>query len=637
MGFIFTLTGIAGATNTIPANDPNMEYTGRIDFSDSLAPKFSYSGVSIRACFSGTSVAAILNDDTGSNYYNILLDGKLIDTLKVDVGQKTYQLASGLSNTTHEIELFKRTELTFGKTQFMGFVVDDDASLVPITNQRNILIEFIGNSITCGYGNEGTLGEVFGATTENHYMSYAALTARNFNARHIAVCRSGIGIYRNYDGPSTGSTDCMSNYYTRTFLYDENPKYDFKERPDLVCINLGTNDFSTTGGDSARYVSNYLRLIDTIQTKYAMPDIVCLIGPMLSGSTLINIRKYTKCIAETATAKGKGNVTYFEMSAQGELGYAIDYHPTIAQHKKSTQELTAYIHSLKGWKITPSLSSASIVTAKQLKITFTTPIQDPTNHFAGFNLYENGKLLPFTASSDSSDKRILYLFPQQSLSIGGAISLGYTPGTVESSDSIRLGVIEPFDIQNTLTETKLSKGTINTNGNTVTLTFNKKMKDVGSIDGLTITDSEGTATIDSFQLFNNMITIYVKDNFLKGDSVFVSYNGNSILGADEIALESFSNTVIKNNSKYTSATELKNVTFNIFPNPNPSGRFQYSLGNMEIDRNTKLEVFNACGAIIYNQPVKETKGSIDLMLSKGIYIFKVTAGKNILTQSVEIN
>lgn len=79
-------------------------------------------------------------------------------------------------------------------------------------------------------------------------MTYAAITSRNFNARHMAVSRSGIGMYRNYNGPHAGNDDCMSNLYEHIFLYDNFPKNDFKQKPDVICINLGTNDFSTTGG-----------------------------------------------------------------------------------------------------------------------------------------------------------------------------------------------------------------------------------------------------------------------------------------------------------------------------------------------------------------------------------------------------
>lgn len=342
----------AETTKTITADNDLIEYTGRIDFSDPLAPKFSYSGVSIRACFKGTSIAIIMDDNVGENIYNIILDGELLDTLHVTKGKKTYNIAKGLENTIHEIEIFKRTEEMFGKTQFYGFVLNETASLVEIQNKRTKLIEYIGDSITCGYGNEGVLGDTFGATTENHFMTYAAITSRNFNARHLAVCKSGIGIYRNWDGPKEGNEDCMTNLYSRIFLWDAKPKYNFAEKPDLICINLGTNDFSTIGGDSALYTSNYLRLIDTLQTNYDMPEIVCLLGPMISGETLSKVRSILKNIVAVANNKGKGKVFFFEMSLQtGDLGIGIDYHSSVSQHQKNAEELTAFIAKLKGWEI----------------------------------------------------------------------------------------------------------------------------------------------------------------------------------------------------------------------------------------------------------------------------------------------
>jgi len=349
-----------GSSDTIPATDPKIEYTGRIDFSNPLAPKFSYSGVSIHACFKGKSISAVLDDSLGQNYYNIILDDSVIMVLKIEKGKKQYTLAANLRDTIHEIEIFKRTEEMFGKTSFYGFVINQGTSLVEISNRRTRLIEFIGNSITCGYGNEGKLSEKFGASTENHYMTYAAITSRNFNAKHLAVCKSGIGIYRNYNGPSIGNKDCMPNYYSRIFLYDSIPLYDFKHKPDLICIDLGTNDFNTEGGDSSKFVKGYLKFIEILHHKYSKPDIICLLGPMLNGNDLIKVRKYLQFIVEIANKKGNGNVYFFEMSEQtGDLGLGIDYHPTVAQHIRNSVELINFISALKEWTICPHNKSTA--------------------------------------------------------------------------------------------------------------------------------------------------------------------------------------------------------------------------------------------------------------------------------------
>ena len=452
-------SGYAAPADTIPASNSLIEYTGRIDFANPEAPEFSYSGVSIRASFTGTSIAMIMDDNIGQNYYDLILDGRLLDTVRVTKGKKTYKIADGLENTTHEIEIFKRTEEMFGKTRFFGFVLDKGASLTAITDIRTKLIEYIGNSITCGYGDEGVLGEKFGNTTEDHYMTYAAFTSRNFNARHLAVCRSGIGIYRNYNGPAEGNKENMTNNYTRIFLYDENPKYSFAETPDLVCINLGTNDFSTTGGDSARYVSNYFRLIDTIQTKYKMPDIVCLLGPMMSDPDLTKVRKYLTFIADSASRKGKGRVSFFEMSHQtGDLGIGIDYHPTVAQHRRNGMELTEYIQSLKGWKITPLVINANVTGTRHIQLEFNTPVNDPMHKFTGFTIYgDNTPCTIDSVYSDAADTKIVHIILRESIHAGELTDISYIPGTLVSDDSVKVGKINRLAVQNNLKTKKLLK------------------------------------------------------------------------------------------------------------------------------------------------------------------------------------
>jgi hypothetical protein len=355
LGLLLSVECFTQPLDTITADHPFIEYTGRIDFTNPKTPGFSYSGVSIRASFKGSNISVILNDTKSKNYYNVILDQKVISKFKVDSGIKTYELAKGLAEGVHEIELFKLTEEMFGKTQFCGFLVDRGKNLVTISNKRNLLIEYIGNSITCGYGNEGTLKETFGPSTENHYLTYAAITSRYFNARHLAVCKSGIGIYRNYNGPPEGNKDCMPNYYDRIYLYDENPTYNFSVRPNLICVDLGTNDFSTNKGDSAKYVDGYLKFIKKLQMRNKGADILCLLGPMLRNNDLSKVRRYLNYIVETAQKRNKGKVYFFEMSAQtGDLGIGTDHHPTVAQHKKNAEELANFISKLKGWQMSKS-------------------------------------------------------------------------------------------------------------------------------------------------------------------------------------------------------------------------------------------------------------------------------------------
>ena len=69
-----------------------------------------WSGSSIRINFEGESVEALLQDETGDNYYNVIIDNTEPLLLRPDTSERYYLLASQLTSGTHSLEIFKRTE-----------------------------------------------------------------------------------------------------------------------------------------------------------------------------------------------------------------------------------------------------------------------------------------------------------------------------------------------------------------------------------------------------------------------------------------------------------------------------------------------------------------------------------------------
>jgi len=104
----------------IPASNPNIVYSGRYNFSDINFPTYSWSGCTINATFTRTSIAAALND--ASNYYTIYIDGNFALTL-IPNGNNVYQLAQNLPSGNHQVSIFKRTEALFGSYAFGGFYI----------------------------------------------------------------------------------------------------------------------------------------------------------------------------------------------------------------------------------------------------------------------------------------------------------------------------------------------------------------------------------------------------------------------------------------------------------------------------------------------------------------------------------
>ena len=193
----------------IAPSDENIQYIGRISFQNPDAPAFTYPGVQINARFEGTSLR--MKAKPMSGYFMVQIDGCTPYKVSFNAPKDSIvTLATALRNENHEVRIMYAIEGYKRLPEFRGFGLDEGCKLLPPPVMPTRKIEFIGDSMTCGYGVEATdEKEKFADETENHYYTYAALTARALKAQHVVVARSGIGIYRNYNGPKTGNADCM--------------------------------------------------------------------------------------------------------------------------------------------------------------------------------------------------------------------------------------------------------------------------------------------------------------------------------------------------------------------------------------------------------------------------------------------
>ena len=156
----------------------NVLYVGRFNTSDPAGPRAAWSASTIKANFSGTGISANLYS-SGDNWYTVVIDGIIQPPLHVgaDTGGAV-TLAAGLAAGNHTLEFVRRTEAWVGDVQFRGFTVTGGQLLAPPTPSVR-RIEFIGDSITAGYGNEGTsASQHFTTQNENAYLSYGPVTAR---------------------------------------------------------------------------------------------------------------------------------------------------------------------------------------------------------------------------------------------------------------------------------------------------------------------------------------------------------------------------------------------------------------------------------------------------------------------------
>ena len=335
----------------IAPSDSNIQYVGRIDFRNPDAPAFTYPGVQINARFEGTSLK--MKAKPMSGYFMVQIDGCAPYKVSFNAPKDSIvTLATALRNEMHDVRIMYAIDGYQRVPEFRGFGLDEGCRLLPPPALPARKIEFIGDSMTCGYGVETTdEKEDFSDETENHYYTYAALTARALKAQHVVVARSGIGIYRNYNGPKTGNADCLPRIYDRTLFGVEDVKWDFAQyQPDVVCVNLGTNDVSTDPYDKTMLENAYRDFYYTLRSKYPEAKIVFLSGCALVGNRLEHIQYAMDGVVRQARLKGDTNVYRFDMSHQtGDLGFGAKWHPSKWQQEKMAGELTAYLRGLMKW------------------------------------------------------------------------------------------------------------------------------------------------------------------------------------------------------------------------------------------------------------------------------------------------
>ena len=271
-------TLLLAPTIVLPSNR-DVSYVGRWDMSDAVAPGCQWPATGIRLRVENTSELTANFDETGKDLWQVAVDGKPTQVLALQAGAHDYPInlpplppAIGRP-IVHTVELVKRTEAFVGTTRFRGFDLVGQGPLPPAPVKRRI--EVVGDSITCGYGNEGAnQNEHFKPETENAYMSYASIAARTVNADVSIVAWSGRKLWPD---------NTMPEIYDRILPTQPSPIYRFEgQAPQAVVINLATNDFGRANPDEEKWTGAYEGFIKRIWSHYPHSQIYCATGSMMS-------------------------------------------------------------------------------------------------------------------------------------------------------------------------------------------------------------------------------------------------------------------------------------------------------------------------------------------------------------------
>jgi lysophospholipase L1-like esterase len=328
-----------GDTSTGDPGVPEVHWVGRHDASDPNAVRMGWSGVGAVVRFAGTGASVTLDD--AARWFTVVVDGAVQPPLATSGGVQTYPLATGLPAGEHTVELYRRTEGSFGPTVVLGFELEGELLPPPAVTRR---IEVIGDSISCGYGNEGEAPCSFSAETENHYLTYGAFAARALGAELSTVAWSGKGMVYNY---GDDKNEPMPTLYDRT-VATEGAAWGFAWQPDVVVINLGTNDFSTDDDPPEDvFVPAYVAFLEHLRAVY--PDAFLLpVAPSLFGDEVALVAGYLQAAVDQRHAAGDMDVAFEDVNVPW-IGSGCDGHPSVATHEQMGMKLAQALQAHLGW------------------------------------------------------------------------------------------------------------------------------------------------------------------------------------------------------------------------------------------------------------------------------------------------
>ena len=389
-GLFFLLPSSGGRIPVSLSEDVRL--TGRFLLEEAVA-HFDHPGTEIAFTTTAGCSAAFIGlsqrvDPTYGepNYFEVFVDGRRVVSEEGALHSfstesftssrvETVKLADLDPSRSHFISVFKGTEPQWNEiavrpnyVTFHGLTLEgDDACGLgtpqPAPSRR---LEFIGDSITCGYcnlcskeqqeaappedglewlrhlrrgsprGSSLQLGDN-GAELESHWDSWAPRLARSLDAEFHTAAWSGYGLVHNCCGGNT----TMPMIYRRTLATVPESHWNMSQWvPDGVVINLGTNDGQVA--TTSAFTDAYVDLCTNITGAYGpQVELFLACGPMST--------EYCDAVAETISRLTEQGLRAHFLDQRNAAADQCCGHPSVEDDTAMAEQGAAMIAAVMGW------------------------------------------------------------------------------------------------------------------------------------------------------------------------------------------------------------------------------------------------------------------------------------------------
>ena len=349
------------------AEEDKAQITGRTLYTDGVR-YISFSGSSVCFRFAGKKAQAeIISDspdwDEDHKCFVAVYADDRREPLRIispDSRRAVYTLWESDTEEEITIRIVKYSEEAFGKCGISRLIIDTDKLLAPPKPPAR-RIEFVGDSITCGFGVESSdENDSFRTQDENPAKAYALITAGRLGAQAQLVAWSGIGVISNWVDESANEPLAdwlmpMLYQYTDAscskLLYgndrDKWEKWDFKRFvPGIIVVNLGTNDSSYCRDVKDRHEAfrdAYSDFLKYIGEHNPSSQVLCVLGTM--------DRSLCPDVEAAVKAMGSDRFHYLMLPLQDKAsdGIGADFHPSPVTQAKTADLVVSEIKKIMNW------------------------------------------------------------------------------------------------------------------------------------------------------------------------------------------------------------------------------------------------------------------------------------------------
>jgi hypothetical protein len=271
------------------------------------------------------------------SYFTVYVDGERVDTRFGASGSKGLTIASFEGNYFHVIRIVRQNEVAWSQCLLRSLKMT--GYLFEAPEERNLYIEFYGDSLTSAFGNIGDPSDPAPHDVPKYQdatQSYAFLTTEALNADCSILAMSGVGI-------ATGHYEKHFLHYFSQFCHKRsNAKFEFEGArvPDIAVVRLGANDFSV-GCTREQYVSRAKELVDYIREGYKK-DVPII---WMHGSRGGDFNNWLKELSDHYGGE-EGGFYLLELDWR-DHGVGAGGHPNVASHVANSESLLAFIADKK--------------------------------------------------------------------------------------------------------------------------------------------------------------------------------------------------------------------------------------------------------------------------------------------------